>query len=140
MNAAVTLAIKSTLDNVRLIGSAVKGISSLKFHSVRECNYIETAVVEALTNIVRHAYQYNPEQLIEIIIEITSGTICFTIRDEGLSFDPEDAEPLSFDPNDVENLPEDGMGIFIFNSIMDEVHYMTMNGKNQLRLVKYTSE
>ncbi len=137
MNASVKLIIKSTLENVQLIGLAAKSISSLQFSTVKECNYIETAIIEALTNIVKHAYKNNSDRTIETTIELCDNGICFTLTDKGHCFNPANAPPFNFDPNDLDNLPENGMGIHIYNIIMDEVHYLTTNGKNELKLVKY---
>ena len=124
---------------MRLVGLAAKSISSLQFTTNRECNRVETAVVEALTNIVKHAYKYSCDKKIETIIDICDNQICFTITDTGHSYNPNDIPYYDFDPQDLVNLPENGMGIHIYCSIMDEVHYFSRNGKNELTLIKYIS-
>ncbi|MCI0496581.1 ATP-binding protein [candidate division KSB1 bacterium] len=136
MNASIKLVIASTMENIRLIGLAVKSISSLTFNSSQDCDFIETAIVEACTNVVKHAYKFDATQKIEIDIELNSNKIKFTITDEGRTFDPSHAKPFEFDPADIENLPEGGMGIYIFKSVMNDIQYVTQSGKNQLKMIK----
>ncbi|MFZ5517388.1 MAG: ATP-binding protein [Candidatus Zhuqueibacterota bacterium] len=137
MNAHVKLNIPSTLENVRLVGSVARTISTYQLVSPADSQLIETAIVESCTNVVEHAYQFEPTKNIEVLIELNPTSLIFTIIDEGRQYDPSNARPFDFDPTDIENLPEGGMGIFIFNTIMDEVHYATRMGKNHLKLVKY---
>lgn len=140
MNAHVKLKVASTLENVRLVGSVAKTISSLHFNSQEEGQLIETAIVEGCTNVVEHAYQFEPDRNIEVNIELNDTSLIFTIIDEGRLFDSSKIKPFEFDPEDIENLPEGGMGIYIFNTIMDEVHYATREGKNHLKFVKYVNQ
>ena len=140
MNAQVKLKVTSTLENVRLVGLAAKSISSLHFDSPEDCEFIETAIVEGCTNVVEHAYRFEPDKKIEVDIELKPNQLIFTIIDEGHRFDPSQAKPFQFDPDDLDNLPEGGMGIFIFNTIMDEVQYVTRAGKNHLKLVKHAPQ
>lgn len=134
MNASIKIIVKSTIENVRLVGLTVKSISSLQFTSKRQCIRMETAIVEALTNVVKHAYQNQPDRTIEMIIDIRDDQICFTIIDDGLSFNPDKLSGHTVDPD---NLPENGMGIHIYCTIMDDVHYSTSKSKNTLKLVKH---
>ena len=140
MESKIKFVIANTLDNVRLVGLATNSISSLRFDSLQDCAFIETAIVEACTNVVEHAYEFNPDKNMEIDIELKSNQIIFIITDEGHSFDPCQAKPFEFDPNDIENLPEGGMGICILNTIMDEIQYVTRDGKNHLKLIKHVPQ
>ncbi len=140
MKAHVKLRVASTLENVRLVGSVAKTISSFHFDSPEDSQLIETAIVEGCTNVVEHAYQFQPDKNIEVKIELSSNSLIFTIIDEGRQFDPSNAKAFDFDPTDLENLPEGGMGIYIFNTIMDEVQYATQKGKNHLKFVKYVNQ
>jgi serine/threonine-protein kinase RsbW len=66
------------------------------------------------------------------------------IADSGKSLDPTLVEKfktggLDFDPQDMDNLPEGGMGWFLINSMMDEVHYLSDQGRNVLSLHKWVT-
>ena len=137
MSTTINLSVLSTLESVRLIGLAAKGVSSLIFDSSNECEFIETALVESCTNVVEHAYNFKPDKSINVDIEIEKNKNIFVITDQGKSFEPAKVKNFQLNPEDIKNLPEGGMGIFIVDKIMDEVNYVSNKGENKLKLVKY---
>ncbi len=99
------------------------------------------AVDEACTNLIKHAYKYNPEY--SIIVELNSNENSFivSIIDQSPSFDPRYVK----DPDMLEYRTEykkGGLGIFIMKSLVDSIDYQIINnGKinNILTLTKQLS-
>ncbi len=104
---------------------------------------IELAVDEACTNIIKHAYKFDPDKEIRITIttEETGNSIPsrFIIRivDSGISFDsshyqaPDLREYFS-------QMRRGGLGIVLMRKIMDEVEYgSASDNRNLITLVKY---
>jgi serine/threonine-protein kinase RsbW len=105
------------------------------------CNEVELAVVEAVNNSIEHAYRKQDGFPISIRLDIGAEAVAIDIEDSGEPLDHELVEKfkagnLSFDPEDMDNLPEGGMGWFLINSMMDEVHYVSQSGTNVLSMKK----
>jgi serine/threonine-protein kinase RsbW len=134
---SIKLIIGSSEDNIELLGMCIKTLSRYYTKNDELSDKIELAVVEAVNNVIEHAYSNQPNNLINAEFILNSNRIDIIVSDTGKT-KPENIQPfLIFDENDLENLPEGGMGIFLINEIMDEVSYYTINGINFNKLTKY---
>jgi len=129
--------IDSTLDNVSLAGVAVRGICSYLSLSETDVYYLELCVVEAVNNAIKHSYNSEAGHTVEINITYSRDSIAFEISDWGIKMDPQGPHCLIFDIDDLVMLPERGMGLFIIDSVMDEVTYRSDGDKNTLTMRKY---
>lgn len=132
----ITLLIDSKLENVSLAGVAVRGICNYLSLSEIDTYYLELCVVEAVNNAIKHAYDQEEGHAVEIVIIYSSGEIIFRISDMGKRMILYGPGSLDFDPENIAFLPEQGMGLYIINSIIDEVTYQSEGGKNTLTMRK----
>lgn len=133
----IKFAIDSRLENIGLVGLAVQTLcSDLGLNKV-EAYRVQLCVVEAVTNVVKHAYNCQPGHEVTITISINPDRISFRIRDTGKALKLMSRKPLEFDPADRAGLPERGMGLHIIRQVMDEVDYHTVDGTNILTMHKY---
>lgn len=105
--------------------------------SPEEIYAIQTAVDEACSNIIDHAYEGENKGEIQIkVIEIDNG-LKITLHDFGKPFDPgEIDEPDLISP--LEMRKERGLGIFFIRQLMDKVIFkFTPSNGNKLTLIKY---
>lgn len=94
---------------------------------------IELAVGEAITNIIRHAYDGQPGHPIRLMLTIDNEKLSLSIVDFGRKFDPGNLPP----PN-LDTPREGGYGIYLIKKVMDQVTYDTSLPKGtQLELIKY---
>jgi serine/threonine-protein kinase RsbW len=133
----IRLIVESRLENIALIGGAVRGIADSLCLDKIASYHLELCVVEAVSNATKHAYRGQAGHFVEVEIRLDPDRLAFTVCDRGQSMNPAAVAPLDFDPLKVETLPERGMGIFILNSLMDELRYETVNGRNMLTMIKY---
>lgn len=94
---------------------------------------IETALIEALANAIKHGAQNDPGKKVQCCVacEEEEGMLII-VRDPGTGFDPL-AIP---DPTVAENLfSNHGRGIFMINQLMDEVKF-EKNG-TEIHMRKY---
>ncbi len=112
--------------------------------AAEECKFSEDtiekivlAVDEACTNIIKHAYNFSPDGIIKLAIQVNNNKFVVTIIDNGLHFNPE----LVPEPNIQEYYKQKkigGLGMYLMRKLMDEVKYSTLSdNKNQVVLVKY---
>ena len=100
------------------------------------CNAGEICLTEALNNVIKHAYNGENSNQIEIIIRINNNQLEIDIVDEGSPRKNLIITELNFDPSDIDNLPESGMGLYIIKQLMDDLSYYSLNGKNYFTLRK----
>lgn len=97
---------------------------------------IQTAVDEACSNIIDHAYR--GEDLGTIIIKVNEkeNSLHIVLRDKGKPFDPNDVPQPNIN-SPLENRKERGLGIFFMRNLMDQVIFEFSEEKgNKLTLVK----
>lgn len=106
-----------------------------------QLNELEIGVMEAITNIVRHAYKRASLQPIEVVYQTTAEGISLEFADAGEPL-PETMRNaahtavLAFDADDIGNLPEGGMGVALIHAVFDSVNYSLSQGINRLHLFK----
>ncbi len=133
----IKLVMESRLENVALIGGAVRGIANAFAIDEVSGYHLELCVVEAVNNATKHAYHSEAGHFVEVEVLILPDRITFNISDQGESMQPAKVRLLRFDPQKLSTVPESGMGLFIMHALMDEVSYETDSGRNVLTMSKY---
>lgn len=88
------------------------------------------AVVEVVTNVIRHAQGLLAQAPIEIVVEHLDHDLVLTIRYIGQAYMP----GLYAQVHDLSTYPEGGFGHYIIEQTCDEVHYGHHAGVNLVRL------
>jgi serine/threonine-protein kinase RsbW len=97
---------------------------------------IQLATDEAASNIIEHAYENQPNGILELSCGMKDNTITIILVDRGESFDPS-AIPLPDLKADLSDRKIGGLGIFLMRKLMDEVHYEPKPDKsNVLTMIK----
>ncbi len=134
---AITLRLDSRLENVALAGVSVRAMAGEVGFAQEECELLELCVVEALTNVIQHAYQGAAGHPVTLHLAVTGEELEMRVHDEGrpmpdgLLERPEPEEPTS-----VEQLTEDGRGLFLMRQIADRIGYHHGPEGNTLTLAR----
>jgi serine/threonine-protein kinase RsbW len=134
------MSIESRLSDVALVGHAVRGICACSPLKQEAYGEMEVCVVEALNNAITHAYRRETGFRVETSITLYHDRILFEISDCGIAIEEFAPRTLEFDPEEISSIPENGMGLFIIETIMDEVNYFTKDGKNTLAFCRYFTQ
>lgn len=97
---------------------------------------VETAVDEACSNIIEHAYE--GENLGDIHINCISkpGELTIRLQDTGKPFNPDHIDPPKLDMQ-LEDRPDRGLGLFFIRRWMNSVRFeFTEQNGNVLTMVK----
>lgn len=86
---------------------------------------------EACTNVIRYAYNHQPDQLISLICEQRKASIVFRLRDFGTQCDP---SKLQGRPLDL--VQPGGLGIHLIKRAFDQVDYNLKKEGTELVLSK----
>ena len=129
------LRVDATLRAVRLLAAATRGVLAEWEVPEERASLLELALVEAATNVVRHAYRELPAEEIRVSLERRPEAVVLAVADRGHSFDPSKVPPPPPpDPADPRTWPEGGMGLALIRASCDEVTYVSEGGENVLRL------
>ena len=134
------LSIASRLSDVALIGHAVRGVCAYSPLNAEAYGEMEVCVVEAVKNAITHAYRRQEGFQVETSITLHHDKISFEISDSGVAIEEFAPRTLEFDPEVISSIPENGMGLFIIETIMDEVSYRSKDGKNTLSFCRYFTQ
>jgi serine/threonine-protein kinase RsbW len=97
------------------------------------------AVDEAVSNIMRHAYEdfARGTRSIEVVFQADEEKITLTLKDSGREFDPTGVREPDISEH-VKLGKKYGLGLFLMRRIMDEVKFVFRSGiENMLTMVKY---
>ena len=89
------------------------------------------AVDEACTNVIRHAYNLEENQLIHILFETCDSCCTIRIRDFGARVDP-----AKLKPRDLDKPGPGGLGLHFIAKAFDDVEYLDRDPGTELVLVK----
>ena len=131
------LSIESRLSDVAMVGLAVRGVCACSPLDVESYGEMEVCVVEAVNNAITHAYLREHGFRVDAYITLHQDRISFEISDFGKPMEHYAPRTLEFDPEEIGSLPENGMGLFIIETIMDEVSYRSEAGRNTLSFCRY---
>jgi serine/threonine-protein kinase RsbW len=96
----------------------------------RQTGRLRLALVEAYSNVVRHAHREQPNIPIILKLELRDRDLSLEIWDQGQGYNPSDYQAPS--PQDKQ---EHGYGWLILNRLMDRVEYrLQVDGSNCLKL------
>ncbi len=106
------------------------GISSTGLFS------LETAVDEAVSNIIEHAYEGESKGTIRCQIKQGKSAISIILDDHGKPFDPA-CIPQPKLHGRLKDRANHGLGYYMMCQLVDEVHFEFNDDRNRLTLVKY---
>jgi anti-sigma regulatory factor (Ser/Thr protein kinase) len=131
---SIHFSVEADFPSVRLLAAACHGVLAEWGLSSERRSLLELAVVEAATNVVRHAYGGRGGR-VELELTRDGAAIALSVVDSGSAFDPTGVPaPREPDPGDPSTWPEGGMGLPIIRAACDELHYLSEGGRNRLTL------
>lgn len=136
----IEMRLPASAEYVSLIRLTLSGVFSRAGASYDDIEDAKIAVSEAVTNAVKHAYKSNEESgMINLYFEVFEDKITVVISDEGESFDYESTKSQlgPYDENEnIDYLREGGLGLFLIESLMDEVTVYKKSGVT-ISMTKY---
>jgi len=135
----IDYSITSDLSKVRELTDVLHSFCTK--HKLNETlsSQLELILVEAVNNVIEHAYQNKQGLSIDTVFEVNSIEVTLTIKDYGLSAPVEIHEVDRTMPDinpDISDLPEGGWGLALIHSLADQVKHFRENGNNTLIISK----
>ncbi len=95
----------------------------------------ELALEEVFVNIVRYAFPAGGAHWIDINANLLNDVVTIVIEDEGVAFNPLEAELVNLDLP-LEEREAGGLGLHLVKGVMDELEYAHVNGRNRMVMRK----
>lgn len=99
--------IESEYKNVPMVTQGIHDFLSANGIGESVSNNFVLCLMEALNNVIKHAYKGEPGNSIEVVVDI-NNSIRIEIKDKGIGMEKFEIPDLDYDPTDIENLPEGG--------------------------------
>lgn len=125
-------------DNLAEIAAFVRQEANLAGLSFKDVFEVETAVDEAVSNIIEHAYAGEGIGDVTVTCLPEPDGIRIILEDHGIPFDPA-CVPLPDTHARLKNRKEHGLGYFFLCQLMDEVKFEFEKNVNRLTLFKNKS-
>lgn len=126
---------------VSVIRLTISGLAMRVGFTYDEIEDLKIATSEAVTNVVHHAYKANEEGEVVIGCALFEDKIEIMVADYGVSFNFEEIKSKVGPYNENENvalLREGGLGIYLMETLMDEVK-LNNEGGVTVFMTKYVS-
>ena len=125
----IKMEISANHEYVRIISLTTSGFANKVGFCLDDIEDLKVAISEACTNAIKHSL----EDRFTIIYTMIEKGLTIEIIDNGKGYNTKEvSEP------DLDNLKESGMGLFIIESLMDEVNVESTEGKGtSIKMTKY---
>ncbi|MEI9479988.1 MAG: GNAT family N-acetyltransferase, partial [Deltaproteobacteria bacterium] len=119
-NHVSSLTVPCRLDYLVPLAAFVQELSRLMDFNEKERSQIDLGVEEAVSNVIKHGLEYNPDESFSLICEASPAALTIRILEKGVPFDPAKAPKYS-----PEHAGDDisGLGTFLMRASMDIVEY-----------------
>jgi len=137
----IEMKIPAKPDYVGVIRLTLSGVASRMGYTYEEIEDMKIALSEACTNAVQHAYQMDEGGEVIVGFGVYPNKLEMVVADSGKSFDfiqtKNELGPYT-ESSTVEQLSEGGLGLFLIETLMDEVRVLNHSGVTVF-MVKYRS-
>jgi serine/threonine-protein kinase RsbW len=131
-----SLTIESRTERLIAVREFVSEAARTLGFSDEDVSKIALAVDEACTNVIKHAYRYDPGRDITVTVGTAENAFEVAIRDHGVQFDPTGVQKPDMKEY-LTNFRRGGLGVYLMRSLMDRVEYSIKPGeRNEVRLIK----
>lgn len=127
----IEMKIPAKPEYVGVIRLTLSGIASRMGFGYEMIDDLKIATSEAITNAVQHAYKDHTIGEIIVGFAVYHNRLEVMVGDQGKSFDVEKAQEVAgpYDENEsIEFLREGGLGLYLIESLMDEVRIQYKDG------------
>lgn len=132
----IHLSIDSRLEQVRILSGALRGIGQELALAEDKLGQLELMMVEAVNNVIEHAYQLQAGNDVHVRMEYNQQEIHLIISDHGQAMPDKLQTGTCIMPN-PEDLPEGGWGMGLIHVLADSIHYdRDACGNNHLHVSK----
>lgn len=130
-----SILVKQNIDELIKLQGELDSLFTAWHITQETVNDYQLVFEELMTNIIYYAFNDEAEHFIVIRINYEDGVIITRIEDDGVEFNPLNAEDPGI-PTSIRGVKPGGLGIFLCKKILDTIEYRRTDGKNILTFTK----
>ena len=130
------LILQNRLTEIPRVAQLVSDLGEEQHFSSELVHDLNLVLEEIISNIVLYGYEDVIPHQIEIELRYNEQEIELRIQDDAKAFNPLNVPDPDLDVP-LEERPVGGLGIYLARSLMDELNYTRVQGKNILTLKKF---
>lgn len=96
---------------------------------------IRLAVDEAYTNIIKHSYDNNPSESVQVELGYDDDMFWVALLDNGKPFDPSNYSEPNVEQK-IKHKKRGGVGVYLIRKLMDDVSYAQDEEMNIITMIK----
>jgi serine/threonine-protein kinase RsbW len=132
----IAIVLPSHLKYLRFISYVIEKIAQQAGFAGIEIERIKSAVDEACTNVIQHAYEGRNDRHFRINCFMDEWGLKIVVCDQGKFFTPPEIDYSNFG-EDLNSRSPGGLGIYLMRAFMDRVEFKRTRGCNEVHMVKY---
>ena len=136
MTASTTLVLRTAIEELQKVETAVDEISSAEGWQPDVEFKIRLALDELCTNVVNYAHQDDLDHDMTVTIESDDDEVRVQIVDDGDPFNPLEDAPEPDTDSALADRRVGGLGVYFVKTLVDDVRYWRDDNKNHLALSK----
>ena len=130
-----TTSVPGVYASLTKIADFVKDAAAEVGFNATEIFSIETAVDEAVSNIIEHAYEGEGKGDIICTVDPQPDELKIILEDHGKPFDPS-CIPIPDINAPLDDRLEHGLGVYMMCQLLDDIHFEFLDSKNLLTMIK----
>ena len=134
MKSVMTFRLQSQLSRIGGLAQRLRVISDACGCPDETADALEAAVVEAVTNVIKHAYGRHSDQHLKVTVQTRGRKLTVDVFDNGPAWKPDLVAHLAGD-SDAETSRTAGLPMI--GASADRAIYQRRMGVNRLRLISY---
>lgn len=127
--------VSSSTEHLREVREFVQNFVQQFDVNKKNLDEIILAVDEAYTNIIKHAYNNDPNHTVKIELGTSTDTLWVRLSDTGHHFNADEYHPPDLLKR-IKNKQRGGMGVYLINKLMDSVEYSSSGKTNTILMRK----
>jgi serine/threonine-protein kinase RsbW len=127
--------VSSSTEHLREVRNFVQNFVQQFDVNKNDLDEIILAVDEAYTNIIKHAYNNDPNQTVKIELGTSTDILWVQLSDTGFHFNADEYQPPDLLKR-IKNKQRGGMGVYLINKLMDSVEYSSAGKTNTILMRK----
>jgi sigma-B regulation protein RsbU (phosphoserine phosphatase) len=130
-----SIQVKQNIDDLIILKTELDSLFAAWKINKEVIDDYQLVMEELMTNIIYYAFNDDEEHFINIKINFEDNKLTTQIEDNGIEFNPLDAEDPSI-PTSIRGVKPGGLGIFLCKQILDKITYERVDEKNVLTFSK----
>jgi serine/threonine-protein kinase RsbW len=130
---SMSLLVRNDLNELTRLAAWVSTCAEQHVIPEKTAQHVDLCIAEAVTNIMTHGFADTGEHEIALRLAQQGKDVVLEIEDDGVAFDPTEADPPPLATLDSTRIG--GWGMRIVRRFSDEVRYRRIDGHNCLTLV-----